>query len=183
VIQWRWPRAPGPLLAVLLAAGCVGAFGLSRHGVAVAGRIPAGWPAPALPDMNPGDLRKLLLPAFTVFVVGFSDLVLTARAFARRGEQVSANRELLALGAANAAVSMLHGFPVSSSASRTAIGTAAGSRTQLYSVTAAVMVAVVVLLRPLLTAFPEAALAAIVIYAATRLIDVQAVEALRDELA
>jgi sulfate permease, SulP family len=175
LIQWRWPRAPGPLLAVLLAAGCVGAFGLSRHGVAVSGRIPAGWPAPALPDMNPGDLRKLLLPAFTVFVVGFSDLVLTARAFARRGEQVSANRELLTLGAANAAVSMLRGFPVSSSASRTAIGTATGSRTQLYSVTAAVVVvAVVVLARPLLASFPQAALAAIVIYAATRLIDVQA---------
>jgi sulfate permease, SulP family len=47
LIQWRWPRAPGPLLAVLLAAGCVAAFGLSRHGVAVAGRIPAGLPAPA----------------------------------------------------------------------------------------------------------------------------------------
>ena len=175
LLQWRWPRAPGPLLAVLLAAGCVGAFGLSRHGDAVVGRIPAGWPAPALPDMNPRDLRVLLLPAFTVFVVGFSDLVLTARAFARRGEHISANRELLTLGAANAAVSMLRGFPVSSSASRTAIGTAAGSRTQLYSVTAAVgVVAVVVLARPLLASFPQSALAAIVIYAATRLIDVQA---------
>jgi sulfate permease, SulP family len=175
VIQWRWPRAPGPLLAVLLAAGCVGAFGLAGHGVAVVGRIRAGLPAPVLPDMSPGSLRVLLLPAFSVFVVGFSDLVLTARAFARRGEQISANRELLALGVANAAVSMLHGFPVSSSASRTAIATATGSRTQRYSVTAAmVVVAVVVLARPLLAWFPKAALAAIVIYAATRLIDLQA---------
>jgi high affinity sulfate transporter 1 len=175
LVRWRWPRAPGPLLAVLLAAGCVGAFGLSRHGVQVAGRIPAGLPAPALPDMSPGDLRELLLPAFSVFVVGFSDLVLTARAFARRGEQISANRDLIALGVANAAVSMLRGFPVSSSASRTAIGTTTGSRTQLYSVTAAVaVVAVVVLASPLLAAFPDAALAALVIYAATRLIDVQA---------
>jgi sulfate permease, SulP family len=139
----------------------------------VVGRIPAGLPAPAVPDLSPGDLRVLLLPAFTVFVVGFSDLVLTGRAFARRGEQISANRELIALGAANAAVSMLRGFPVSSSGSRTAIA-AAGSRTQFYSVTAAVVVAVVTLARPLLAAFPEAALAAIVIYAATRLIDVQA---------
>jgi sulfate permease, SulP family len=120
LVQWRWPRAPGPLLAVLLASGCVGAF-------------------------------------------------------ARRGERISANRELLALGTANIAVSMLHGFPVSSSASRTAIGTATGSRTQLYSVTAVgVVVTVVVLARPLLAAFPHAALAAIVIYAAVRLIDVQA---------
>jgi len=175
LVHWRWPRAPGPLLAVLLAAGCVDAFGLSRYGVAAVGRIPAGLPAPALPDMGPGDLRELALPAFTVFVVGFSDMVLTARAFARRGEQISANRELVALGAANAAASVLRGFPVSSSASRTAIATTAGSRTQLYSgIAAVVVVAVVVLARPLLASFPEAALAAIVIYAATRLIDVQA---------
>ena len=101
--------------------------------------------------------------------------MLTARAFARRGEQIRPNRELLALGTANAAVSMLRRFPVSSSASRTAIGTATGSRTQLYSVTAAVVVlAVVLLARPLLASFPLAALAAIVIYAATRLIDVPA---------
>lgn len=66
---------------------------------------------------------------------------------------------------------MLCGFPLSSSASRTAIGTATGSRTQLYSVTAA---EVVLLARPLLASFPLAALAAIVIYAATRLVDVQA---------
>ena len=62
--QWRWPRAPGPLLAVLLASGCVAAFGLSRHGVQVAGPIPVGLAAPVLPDMSPGDLR-MLLPAFT----------------------------------------------------------------------------------------------------------------------
>ena len=107
--------------------------------------------------------------------MAFSDDVLTARAFARRGERISANRELLALGLANTAVSTLRGFPISSSASRTAIGTAAGSRTQLYSVTAAGMVlAVLLFLRPLLAAFPRAALAALVIYAATRLIDVPA---------
>jgi len=125
--------------------------------------------------MSPGDLRELLLPAFIVFVVGFSDLVLTARAFTRRGEQIRPNWELITLGTANAAASMLRGFPVSSSASRIAIGTTTGSRTQLYSVTAAVIVvAVVVLARPLLASFPEAVLAAIVIFAAARLIDVQA---------
>ena len=100
--------------------------------------------------------------------------MLTARAFARRGEQIRPNRELLALGTANAGVSMLRGFPVSSSATRTAIGTARKPH-PAYSVTAAAVVLVVVLLaRPLLASFPLAALAAIVIYAATRLIDVPA---------
>ena len=60
-----------------------------------------------------------------MFIVAFSDDVLTGRAFARRGEQISANRELLTLGAANAVVSLVRGFPVSSSGSRTAIGVAA----------------------------------------------------------
>src|SRR5262249_36216017 len=101
-----------------------------------------------------------------------SDDVLTSRAFARRDEQINANRELLTLGAANAVVSLVRGFPVSSSGSRTAIGVAAGGRTQLTSVTAAAaVIAVLYALGPLLAAFPLSALAALVIYAATLLID------------
>ncbi|MGE5134887.1 MAG: SulP family inorganic anion transporter [Gemmatimonadota bacterium] len=172
LVQARWPKAPGPLLAVLLATAGVAVSGLGGHGVAVVGRIPAGLPAPAFPTMSPHDLGSLLLPAFSVFIVAFTDDVLTARSFARRGEEIRANQELLALGIANTATSLLRGFPVSSSASRTAIGTATGSRTQLYSLTAAGMVlAVLLFLRPLLASFPLAALAAIVIYAATRLVD------------
>jgi MFS superfamily sulfate permease-like transporter len=85
LLRWRWPRAPGPLLAVLLASAAVVLFGLSSHGVAVVGPVPAGLPVPRLPDVSPHVLRELLLPAFTVLVVGFSDDVLTARSFARRG--------------------------------------------------------------------------------------------------
>jgi sulfate permease, SulP family len=175
----RWKHVPGPLLAVLFATAAVAGLGLQRHGVQVVGRIPAGLPAPAVPTLQPATLGQLALPAFSVFIVAFSDDVLTGRAFARRGEQISANRELLTLGAANAAVSLLRGFPVSSSGSRTAIGVAAGGRTQLTSVTAAVAVlAVLFALRPLLAAFPLSALAALVIYAATLLIDLTAVRRL-----
>ena len=179
LLRARWPRAPGPLLAVLLAAAAVAGLGLQRHGVQVAGTVPAGLPAPAIPSLQPARLGQLALPAFSVFIVAFSDDVLTARAFARRGEQISANRELLALGTGNAAVSLVHGFPVSSSATRTAIGTAAGGRTQLTSLIAAGAVLVVLYAaRPLLAAFPLAALAALVIYAATRLIDLPALRRL-----
>jgi SulP family sulfate permease len=174
-LQWFWPHAPGPLLAILGATAITAAFGLARHGVAVAGPIPAALPAPALPDVRPAVLRELLLPAVTVLIVGFSDDVLTARSFARRGEMIAGNRELLALGAANAGASLLHGFPVSSSASRTALGVATGSRTQLYSVTAAAaVIAALLFARPVLARFPQAALGAIVIYAALRLIDITA---------
>ena len=175
VLQSRWPRAPGPLLAILAATAAAAAFGLSSHGVAVVGPIPAALPAVGLPDVHPAVLRELLLPAFTVLIVGFSDDVLTARSFARRDETIAANQELLALGVANAGSSLLQGFPVSSSASRTAIAVTTGSRTQLYSVTAAAaVVAVLLFARSVLAHFPAAALGAIVIYAAIRLIDVTA---------
>jgi sulfate permease, SulP family len=175
VLQSRWPRAPGPLLAILGATAVTAAFGLASRGLAVVGRIPAALPAPGLPDIHPDVLRDLLLPAFTVLIVGFSDDVLTARSFARRGETIVSNRELLALGTANVGASLMHGFPVSSSASRTAIGVATGSRTQLYSLAAAVtVVAVLLFARPVLGRFPSAALGAIVIYAALRLIDIAA---------
>jgi sulfate permease, SulP family len=117
----------------------------------------------------------LLLPAFTVLIVAFSDDVLTARSFARRGEPIVANRELLALGIANVGSGLVRGFPVSSSATRTAIATATGTRSQVYSLVTALTVAVVLLVAgPVLARFPTAALGAIVIYAALRLIDITA---------
>ena len=175
LLRARWPHAPGPLLAVLLATAAVVAFGLHQRGVSVVGPLPAGLPVPRLPGLHLGDLRELLLPAFSVLIVGFSDDVLTARSFARRGEEIRPNQELLALCAANAGSALLHGFPVSSSATRTAIAVATGSRTQVYSlVAAASAVAVLLFARPVLAGFPDAALGAIVIYAAIRLIDIQA---------
>jgi len=172
LLRWRWPRLPGPLLAALLATAAVA---LHPGGVGVVGPVPARLPAIGLPTLDPGVLRELLLPAFTVLIVGFTDDVVTARSFAGRDETIVANRELLALGVANAGASLVRGFPVSSSGTRTAIAIAAGRKTQAYSLATAASVVVVLLIgRPVLSRFPTAALGGIVIYAALNLIDVQA---------
>ena len=169
-----WPRLPGPLAAVLLSTGACAVFGLGRHGVALAGHIPAGLPAPRIPAVSLRDVRELILPALSVLVVAFSDDVLTARAFERNGGTIDANAELLALGISNAGASLLRGFPVSSSASRTAIARATGARTQAYSLTAmATVLAVLLFAGPVLASFPLAALAAIVVYAAVNLVDIR----------
>jgi SulP family sulfate permease len=64
-------------------------------------------------------------------------------------------------------------MPVSSSGSRTVIGDSLGSRSQLYSLVAVAMVVLTLLfLGPLLELFPRAALAALVIWAAIKLVDV-----------
>lgn len=171
VVQWRFPTVPGPLFAVLLAAGAVIVFDLERYGITVVGPIPSGLPEVSPPGI--GDFPELLLPAFGVLLVSYTDNMLTARAFAARGGyKVDANQELLALGTANIGAGLTRGFPVSSSGSRTALGDAAGSRTQLYSLVALACVLVVLLFAgPLLAHFPAAALGAIVVYAAVRLID------------
>ncbi|WP_092784276.1 sulfate permease [Actinokineospora terrae] len=175
-----WPRLPVPLLGVLLASAATALFSLPDNGVRVVGAIPAGVVLPGVPAVSASDLGALLLPAVGVAVVGYADNVLTARSFASRaGHRVDANAELLALGAANAAAGLLHGFPVSSSASRTSLGAAVGSRTQAHSlVAAAAVVAILVVGRPLLASFPVAALGALVIYAAIRLVDVAGFAAL-----
>ena len=168
-----FPRAPIPLLAVLLAAGATALLTADALGVRVIGPVPQGIPIPALPTVTITDLTDLLLPAIGVAIVAYSDNVLTGRAFAiRNAHPLDADQEMLALGAANVAAGLLQGFPVSSSGSRTVIGDSLGSRSQLSSiVTLLLVVAVLFVGGPVLAAFPTAALGALVVYAALRLIE------------
>jgi sulfate permease, SulP family len=182
LVQRRFPNAPGPLLAVLLATVAAYLFHLNDRGIAVIGEIPAGLPSPSLPGgFSAGQIISLLSAAIGIALVGYSDNVLTARAFAaRNGYRINANQELLALGAANIGNGLMQGFPVSSSGSRTAIGDSLGSRSQIFSLVAfAIVILVLLWLRPLLSLFPKAALGAIVIYAALRLIELSEFQRLK----
>jgi len=173
VVGHFWPKAPVPLLAVLLATAAVAVFNLDASGIATVGTIPPGLPTPQLPQLSLNDVQALLLPAVGVLIVGYSDNVLTARSFADRNDYaIDANQELLALGTSNVAVGLFQGFPVSSSGSRTAIGDSLRTKSQMYSLVAFASVVIVLLfLRGVLSLFPMAALGAIVIYAALRLFD------------
>ena len=167
------PRAPVALLGILGATAVTAMLDLSDHGVRLVGAIPAGVPVPSLPDVGTADLTTMLAPALGIAFVAYTDNILTGRAFAsRHGATIDPQRELLALGAANLGAGLLQGFPVSSSGSRTAIVDSMGGRTQLAGlVTVACTLAALLTLRPVLAAFPLAGLAAVVVYAATRLVD------------
>ena len=171
---WLAPRLPGPLIAILVAAVVVSIFSLDRNGIKVVGDIPSGLPAPELPGISTADLMALFIPVAGIAIVAFNDNVLTARTFAvRHGQDIDANAELRALGVCNVGTGLMQGFPVSSSGSRTALGDAVGGRSQLYSIVTLAFVVVVMLFgRGVLATFPSAALGALVIYAALRLIDV-----------
>ncbi|MGX1371599.1 SulP family sulfate permease [Streptomyces canus] len=172
VFLFAVPRnVPGPLAAVGLATAAVAVLDLDdRYGLKVIGDIPSGLPEFARPDLT--ELPELVLPALGVLIVAYTDFVLTARAFRGEGPALDADQEFLALGAANLGAGVLQGFPVSSSASRTALAATAGARSQAYSLVAgAVVLAVLLLLSPLLARTPSAVLGALVVYAAVRMID------------
>ena len=175
LLAWWVPRAPGPLISMLAATAAVSVFSLDHSGIRVVGQIPGGLPAPGVTCIPLTDLAALLVPASGIAIVAFSDNVLTARTFAaRKGQYIDANAELRALGVSNLGAGLVHGFPVSCSGSRTAVGDAVGSRTQLYSVvTLVVLVIVMLTARGMLAMFPTAALGALVVYAAARLVDVR----------
>ncbi|WP_329253162.1 sulfate permease [Streptomyces canus] len=165
---------PGPLLAVVFGTAAVSVLDLDgRYGIKVIGDVPSGLPTVAVPDVT--ELPHLVLPALGVLLVGYTDFILTARAFTKHEDGDSGldpNQEFLALGAANLGAGALHGFPVSSSASRTALASSAGGRSQAYSLVAgAAVLSVLLFLSPLLSRTPTAVLGALVVYAAVRMID------------
>jgi len=170
-----FPRAPVALVGMLAATAVCAWLDLEEKGVVLVGDIPAGVPVPGFPDVTGADFVAMLGPALGIAFVGYTDNILTGRGFAaRHHETVDSQRELLALGAANVGAGLMGGMPVSSSGSRTAIGDAVGQKSQLGSLVTVVCVVIALLtLRPLLAAFPLAGLAAVVGYAATRLVDVR----------
>ncbi|MFA7323136.1 MAG: SulP family inorganic anion transporter [Candidatus Nanopelagicales bacterium] len=174
VLSGRFPRIPVPLIVIIAAAIATDVFDLGHHGVTTVGHIASDLPVPSFAGISSSDVTMLLLPALGVFIVGYTDNLLTGRMFGdRHHHQIDGNRELLALGATNLVAGIAHGFPVSSSASRASLGDAAGARTQVYSIVAAAGALIALFgFGGVLASFPLPALGGVVAYAALKLIDV-----------
>ncbi|WP_175719167.1 SulP family inorganic anion transporter [Burkholderia anthina] len=175
LIKRAAPRWPGVLIAVL--AATLVARLAPWHGIATVGALPAGMPAPRLPDISLADVRALASGAIAVALVSFADISMLSRALsARAGDTPNRNQELIALGAANLLSGVTQGCAVSSSASRTPVAIAAGAQSQVTNLVAAACIAMLLMAAPaLLTFVPRTALAAVVIYAAFSIADLRSV--------
>lgn len=173
LVSIRPVGVPGPVVVVLLAGGLSMLLDFEAMGIAIVGNLPAA--APAIGIAIPAGLpfAELLTGAAAVFVVSFGAGIITARSFAQQsGEDIEPNAELRGFGAANLVSGMLGGFPVTSSDSRTAVNLSVGGRTQLASLTSAVVLGVAVaFFAPYLRILPIPALGAILIAAALSVID------------
>ena len=168
-------RFSGTLVAVVGATAIVAMFDLAaRANVSVLGPLPQGLPTFAIPWITYSDIVPVLIGGCAVALISFADTSILSRTYAARlGTKVDPNQEMVGLGAANVAAGFFHGFPVSSSSSRTPIAEAAGAQTQLTGIVGAVAVALLLLLAPnLLKHLPSAALAAVVIASAIGLFEV-----------
>jgi high affinity sulfate transporter 1 len=172
------PAVPGILIAVVGTTMATWALDLAATaGVAVVGPLPQGLPAFTIPVVEAADLPALLAGGAAVALVSMADTSILTRAFAaRRGEPVDQDQELVALGVANIAAGFTQGFAISGSSSRTPVAEAAGARTQLTGLVGAFAIALLLVAAPgLTTHLPTATLAAIVIVACLRIVDVHAV--------
>ncbi len=173
LLAWRRPTWPTPLIVMLAAAGVAIGLGAEHHGLEVIGRIPQGLPRPSIPTLEGIDWIALVPFAAGIAIVAYSTNMLTVRAFSdsANGERIEPGQEMLALGLTNLAAGLFQGFPVSSSSTRTALADSMDGRTQVYSlVTLAGLLGVLLVAGPVLESFPVAALGAVIIYAATRLV-------------
>ncbi|MFN7148833.1 MAG: SulP family inorganic anion transporter [Microthrixaceae bacterium] len=169
-------RVPGVLLAVVGSIVATAIWNLDDD-LAVVGALPSGLPAPALSGLEIGDVVSLIGPAVGIALIAFADTGVLSRTFAaRRGESVDGNDEMRGIGAANVASGLFGGFPISASSSRTPVADQAGAKSQLVGVVGAGLILAFMLLAPGVTAYlPSATLAAVVIVAATSLVDLRAV--------
>jgi high affinity sulfate transporter 1 len=158
-----WPHSPAPLVAVGGSIAASWFFGLHAQGVATVGLIPQGFPSLTLP--NVALIEQLLPGAFGIALMSFTESIAAGRAFVRSEEPpIMANRELIAIGAANLGGALFGAMPTGGGTTQTAVVRAAGARSQKASlVTAGAAAAIMLLLSPLLGLLPYATLAAVVI--------------------
>jgi MFS superfamily sulfate permease-like transporter len=173
------PRSPAPLLAVAVGIAASAVVGLEAAGVSVVGTIHGGLPVPQLP--RPGLFEAMWPAAAGIALISFTESIAAARAFARRDDPaVDANRELFALGTANAAGAFIGAMPAGGGTSQTAVNVKAGAQTQAASlVVAAAALATLLFLAPVLALMPHATLAAVVVAYSIGLIDPAEMAAIR----
>ncbi len=173
----RW-RPQWPITVILFAFVIVAdifldfqRFGLVMVGAPSAEALALHWPA-----FSFSAVATLLPTAIGITMLAMPEGILLARAFAQRhGEQIDANREIMALGAANIAAGFAGGFAIGASQSRTTINDASGAQGPLAGILAAVfLIFFLFVLSDLLNHLPVVIVAALLIRAGAQLIDLPA---------
>jgi high affinity sulfate transporter 1 len=170
-----FPGKPVALIVVAISVLAISFTPLGIMGFKTVGVIPSGLPELRLPNLNMKDIGDMLPLAFACFLLAFIETVSAAKTIAQKnGYEIDTRQELLALGVANLATSLGQGYPVSGGLSQSAVNDKAGAQTSISLVIASFTIGLCLLfLTGLLKNLPMVILAAIVIVAIRKLVDIK----------
>lgn len=169
------PTIPGPLVAMVLGALLVWAFGLPLETIGTRfGGIPNTLPAPVLPTFDWAQWRELLPEAFTIAVLAAIESLLCAVvADGMIDDRHDSNTELIGQGLANLGSAVFGGIPATGALARTATNIRAGGRTPVAGVVhAATLLLVMLVAAPLAVYVPLATLAGVLVIVAWNMSEV-----------
>ena len=171
-------RVPGSIVALLSVTAFSLVFALPVPRI---GEIPTGLPLPHLPSFAWGDLSVLWGPALAIALLASIESLLSAVVADGMTirERHDPDRELIGQGLANLIAPLFGGIPATGAIARTAVNVRSGGQTRLVGVIHALfLLAVVLVLGRYASVIPRAALAGILMFTATRMIELEAVRAL-----
>ncbi|MFT5998247.1 MAG: SulP family sulfate permease [Neolewinella sp.] len=173
--RWLPLRFPTMLVLIALSTALVSLFG-KEWGVATVEDIPAGLPVFSLPAFELTSLQQLLPVALVMALISFIETLSIGKAFAPNYPfyRISPDRESIALGVGKIAGAFFQAIPSSASFSRSAVLEQGGGNSPLGSLTALLLlVLVLVFFTPLFYYLPIPVLAAIIIYSVRNLLDLR----------
>jgi len=168
---WFYPKAwaarfPSPIVALALGTTVVALFNLPVETIGTRfGGIPQGLPDFVMPSITFGDLRHLIMPAFTIALLGAIESILSAAvADGMIDDKHDPNQELMAQGIANIVTPFFGGIPATGAIARTATNVRSGATTPISGMVHALTLLLIVLIAaPLAQYIPLASLAAILL--------------------
>ncbi len=167
------PNKPVTIIIVMVAIAISSFAMLGDFGFKTVGFIPSGLPEFYFPLFHIADIQRVMPLSFACFLLAYIESISTAKALAQKNDyEIDARQELLALGVANFAAALGHGYPVSGGLSQSAVNDEAGAKTPISLIVASATIALCLLfLTGLLKNLPQVILASIVLVAIAGLID------------
>jgi len=173
--RWR-PGWPGFLIAVVAGTAACTLLALPVETIGSRfGGVPAVLPHFELPQIPFERTRELFPSSFTIaFLAGVESLLSAVVADGMIGGRHRSNCELVAQGAANVASALFGGLPATGALARTATNVRAGARTPISGMLhAAFLLAFMLVLAPLMSYVPLAALAAVLLIVAWNMAEIE----------
>jgi sulfate permease, SulP family len=164
---------PIPHMVVGMVAGALTAFALGSDSVKLVGSLPSALPQLSTPSWDMSVWLSLSKGAVVVALLALTEAIAIARAVGLRSKQtIDGSQETFGQGLSNVAGAFFSGYASSGSFTRSGVNYEAGAQTPLAAVFAAVILMVLLLLiSPLLSYLPIAAMAGILFIVAWGLID------------